>query len=218
MKHIEAVLFDLDGTLVDTQELIVTSFQKASQEVLGWVIPAEDLLPLIGVPLAHQVKFLAPGHEDALMDVYRRVNNELHDELIGYFDGTREMLEELRAAGKRLGVVTSKRRAPALQALESFALQDYFEFVIGMDQTEKHKPEPEPLLLGAKLLDATGKPCVYIGDSIYDMRAARSAGMYAIAVTWGMFKREELWEAGAQYEANDPREIPGIIEGINTEE
>lgn len=214
LKHIEAILFDLDGTLVDTKDLIVTSFQKASVEVLGREIPAEQILPFIGIPLINQMKVLAPGHEDALSDAYRRINHELHDEMIAYFDGTREMLEELRASGKRLGVVTSKRKGPALQALESFDLQDYFEFIVGMEDTEKHKPEPEPLLLGAKLLNATDEPCVYIGDSPFDMQAGRAANMYTIAANWGMFTREELLEAGARYEANHPSELPTVIQGI----
>ncbi len=214
MAEINAILFDLDGTLVDTKNLIVTSFRKASQEVLGKAIPDGELLPLIGIPLASQVKFLAPGHEDELIEAYRSINNELHEELIAYFDGTREMLEELLALNKRLGVVTSKRNEPALQALKSFDLQDYFEFIIGMEETQKHKPEPEPLLLGAKLLNATNEPCIYIGDSPYDMLAGRAANMHTIAANWGMFTREELIEAGAQYEANKPLDLPKIIQGI----
>jgi pyrophosphatase PpaX len=214
LLNINAILFDLDGTLVDTKELIVTSFAKASMEVLGEPIPAEKLLPLIGIPIIRQVEILAPGFEQELIETYRAINDELHDELIAYYDGTREMLEELRVQGKRLGVVTSKRKQPALEALQSFDLQDYFEFIVGMEETQKHKPEPEPLLLGAKLLDAAGEPCVYIGDSPYDMQAGRAANMYTIAANWGMFTPEELIRAGAQYEANSPREISKIIQSI----
>jgi pyrophosphatase PpaX len=214
LLNINAILFDLDGTLVDTKELIVTSFTRASIEVLGEPIPAEKLLPLIGIPIIRQVEILAPGFEQELIETYRAINDELHDELIAYYDGTREMLEELQAQGKRLGVVTSKRKQPALEALQSFDLQDYFEFIVGMEETQKHKPEPEPLLLGAKLLGATREPCVYIGDSPYDMQAGRAANMYTIAANWGMFTPEELVRAGAQYEANSPREISKIIQSI----
>jgi pyrophosphatase PpaX len=215
LLNINAILFDLDGTLVDTKNLIITSFQRASEEVLGKKIPAEKILPLIGIPLSKQVETIAPGYGEELMRSYREINDMLHDELIAYFDGTREMLEELKAQGKKLGVVTSKRKQPAIEALKTYNLQHYFEFVVGMEETKRHKPEPEPLLLGAELLGATGEPCVYVGDSPYDMQAGVAANMYTIAALWGMFTRDELIKAGAQFEAKAPLELPNIIYSIS---
>ena len=218
MPEIKAILFDLDGTLIDTKELILTSFRQGSTDVLGEAIADELIVPLIGIPLIEQVRILAPDHVDELMAAYRLRNLELHDELIAYYEGTREMLDELKAEGRRLAVVTSKRNVPALEGLKSFDLEGYFEFVNGLEETEKHKPDPEPILVAAFRLGVDATECLYIGDSTYDMLAARAAGSVAVAVLWGMGGHNELLEAGAQYEAATPSELPGIIRSIEAGE
>jgi pyrophosphatase PpaX len=207
-------LFDLDGTLVDTKELILASYREATREVLGEQLPDDHILPLIGMPLADQMRILAPQHVDELTTVYRVHNQRVHDELIRPFKGTNEVLATLRAEGRRLAVVTSKRREPAIRGLDAFGLAEYFEFVIGSDDTEKHKPGPEPLLVAATRLSVPIEDCAYIGDSPYDMRAAQAASATAIAALWGMFDRVSLQEAGAQYEITTIRDLPKILREI----
>ena len=214
MFNKSAIIFDLDGTLIDTEELILASFRKGSEEVLGQAIPDEHVRQLIGIPLIEQANRLAPQHAEELMKAYRQYNIELHDKLIHYFEGTREMLEELKREGRRLSVVTSKRNEPAMEGLSSFNLQGYFEFVSGLEDTEKHKPDPEPLLVAASRMGVPVKECVYVGDSVYDMQAACAAGMTSIAALWGMYPREQLLEAGAQYVAASPVELPALIRKI----
>ncbi|MDR1183312.1 MAG: HAD-IA family hydrolase [Coriobacteriales bacterium] len=211
MTEKKAILFDLDGTLLDTKELILASFRYATREVLGEQLPDEVILPYIGIPLIYQMQAIAAEHADRLLEVYREHNARTHDELIRYFEGTREMLNELSAEGRRLAVVTSKRNESALHGLAHFDLLEYFEFVIGSDDTAVHKPEPEPLLLAAKRLGLAPDTCIYVGDSPFDMQAARAAGILAVAALWGMFSREQLWEAGAQYEATTPAALPAVI-------
>jgi pyrophosphatase PpaX len=210
----KAVLFDLDGTLLDTRELILASFRHATREVLGESLPDEALLPFIGIPLIYQMRAIAAEHAESLLEVYREHNARVHDELIHYFEGTREMLNELSAEGRRLAVVTSKRNESALHGLAYFDLLEHFEFVIGSDDTAAHKPKPEPLLLAAERLGLASDVCIYVGDSPYDMQAARAAGMVALGALWGMFSREQLWEAGAQYEATIPAALPAVIREI----
>ena len=212
-----AIIFDLDGTIIDTEELILASFRKGSEEVLGEAIPDELVRPLIGIPLIEQARQLVPEHAEELMEAYRRHNIELHDKLIRYFEGTREMLEELRAEGRRLSVVTSKRNEPAMEGLSSFNLQGYFEFVSGLEDTNKHKPDPEPLLVAARRMAVPIEECIYVGDSVYDIQAASAAGMTAIAALWGMYPREQLVGAGAKYEAASPSELPALIRRIEAE-
>jgi pyrophosphatase PpaX len=204
-------LFDLDGTLIDSQELILSSFRYATKEVLGHALPDERLLPLIGMPLINQVKQIAPDKAEELVEVYRVHNAEQHDALVAYFDGTREMLQELLDAGLRLAVVTSKRNQPALRSLELFKLSDYFEVFIGSEDTDKHKPLPDPLLLAAERMGLGPAECVYVGDSPYDMRAARAADMVAVAALWGMFAADVLLDAGAQYQADKPSALPALL-------
>ncbi|MCL2889205.1 MAG: HAD-IA family hydrolase [Eggerthellaceae bacterium] len=214
MSKKKAVLFDLDGTLIDTKDLILSSFRKASQAILGKEIPDEEVLPLIGIPLLEQAYILAPEHAEELIDSYRQFNIELHEELIRSFDGITELLEALLAKERRLAVVTSKRNIPAMEGLESFNLQGYFEFVSGMEESHKHKPNPEPLLVAAKRMGEDIADCIYVGDSIYDMLAARAAGAVAVAVLWGVSSREELLKAGAQFEAATPAELLCILEDM----
>jgi pyrophosphatase PpaX len=204
-------LFDLDGTLIDSQELILSSFRYATKEVLGHALPDERLLPLIGMPLINQVKQIAPDKAEELVEVYRVHNAEQHDALVAYFDGTREMLQELLDAGLRLAVVTSKRNQPALRSLELFKLTGYFEVFIGSEDTDKHKPLPDPLLLAAERMRLQHDECVYVGDSPYDMQAARAAEMVAVAALWGMFTAEVLLSAGAQYQADKPSALPALL-------
>jgi pyrophosphatase PpaX len=210
----QAILFDLDGTLLDTRELILSSFRYATRVVLGEQLPDERLLPYIGIPLIYQMRRIAPEHADELMRVYREHNARVHDELIRYFEGTREALEELCDEGRRLAVVTSKRNEPAHRGLERFGLEDYFQLIIGSDDTDKHKPDPEPLLLAAARLSVPPAACVYVGDSPFDMQAARSAGITAVGALWGMFSREDLTQGGAQYEAATISQLPAVIRTI----
>ena len=211
MQSRKAVLFDLDGTLIDTLGLILESFRQGALDVLGREVSSDQVRSLIGIPLIEQARSLAPGHVEELMTAYRQRNIELHDSMIRYFEGTREMLEALKAEGRRLAVVTSKRNGPALEGLSSFDLQGYFEFISGLEETEKHKPDPEPLLVAARRLGLPITECIYVGDSIYDMRAARAAGIVAVGVLWGVATREELLEAGAEHLASSPHELPAVL-------
>jgi pyrophosphatase PpaX len=207
-------LFDLDGTLLDTRELILSSFRHATREVLGEQLPDERILPFIGIPLIYQMRTIAGEHAEQLIEVYREHNAQVHDELIRSFKGTREALDALLTEGRRLAVVTSKRNGPAQRGLACFSLEDCFELVIGSDDTAKHKPDPEPLLLAAERLGVAADSCVSVGDSPFDMQAARAAGITAVAALWGMFSRDELIAAGVQYEATDFSDLVTVLRGI----
>ena len=95
------------------------------------------------------------------------------------------VLETLRAEGRRLGIVTAKRRATVELAFSFLPLERFFDVVVGSDDTERHKPDPEPLLYALEQLDAEPQQAAYVGDSPFDIRAAKAAGVHAVAVTWG---------------------------------
>ncbi|MCL2826399.1 MAG: HAD-IA family hydrolase [Eggerthellaceae bacterium] len=214
MASKKAVLFDLDGTLIDTMELILESFRRASADVLGAALPDAQVRSLIGIPLIEQARILAPEHPQELFDAYQGYNFALHDDMVRYFEGTREMLEAAIADGRRLAVVTSKRNGPALKGLSLFGLQRYFEFIIGMEDTEKHKPDPQPLLLAAARMGRAADACIYVGDSVFDMQAARAAHMAAVAALWGTSNEGELIKAGAQYCVAEPSGLLAVFDEI----
>lgn len=192
--ELKGVLFDLDGTLADTYELILASFRYATQEVLGRTIPDSELMAKVGQPLVVQMWDFADDEEthDKLFDTYLAHNATVHDKLIRSFPGVRAMLDELRDGGLAMGVVTSKRHAAAERALESIGLGGYFPFIIGADDWPAHKPDPGSVLHGCDLLGIAPKECAYVGDSPFDMQAGNAAGCFSVAVMWGMFSRDEL--------------------------
>jgi pyrophosphatase PpaX len=191
----ETVLFDLDGTVVDSGAIILASMRHATREVLGRDYSDEELLQAVGGPgLEAQMQALAPEHVERLVDVYRAHNYPLHDGLEACA-GMGEVLARLRDEGRRLGVVTAKRRDTVELAFASVPLGHLFEAIVGGDETKCHKPDPEPLLLGAERLGAEPAETAYVGDSPFDVRAAKAAGMFAVAVTWGRIHDRARLEA-----------------------
>ena len=147
-----------------------------------------------GPGLEAQMSALAPDHVEQLVDVYRAHNEPLHDELEACA-GMEDVLVRLHDEGRRLGVVTAKRRSTVDLAFAQVPLGHLFEAIVGGDETERHKPDPEPLLLGAERLGADPAATAYVGDSPFDVRAAKAAGMFAVAVTWGRIHDRERLEA-----------------------
>ncbi len=198
---LEAVLFDFDGTIVDTTELIHESMRRATSEVLGRELGRETLMANVGQPLPRQMEFLADGQPEKaeeLLEVYLHHNDELHEALIREFPNVGTSLARLRDAGLQLAVVTSKRRFSVEMALNSFPdLKDVFDVFVTMEDTTEHKPLPAPLLKGLELLgDISSERAAYVGDAPFDVTAARDAGVMSIAVSWGAFTAEALREAG----------------------
>jgi len=189
------VLFDLDGTVVDSGAIILASMRHATREVLGRDYSDKELMQAVGGPgLEAQMEALAPEHVERLVTVYRAHNEPLHDELEACA-GMAEVLEQLVEEGRRLGVVTAKRRSTVELAFANVPLGHLFETIVGGDETERHKPDPEPLLLGAERLGADPAQTAYVGDSPFDIRAAKAAGMFAVAVTWGRIHDRSRLEA-----------------------
>jgi pyrophosphatase PpaX len=180
------VLFDFDGTIVDSGAMILASLRHATRTVLGVEIPDEELRARVGSSgLREQMAALGADRVDELVRVYREHNEPLHDEL-ECFDGMLGVLETLRVEGRRLGIVTAKRRETVELAFASLpVLQDYFEVVVGGDDTERGKPDPEPILHALERLGAAPAEAAYVGDSPGDVAAARGAGVRAVGVTWG---------------------------------
>jgi pyrophosphatase PpaX len=189
------VLFDLDGTVIDSGAIILASMRHATREVLGREYSDEELLQTVGGPgLEAQMHALDPDQVERLVDVYRAHNEPLHDELEACA-GMEDVLVRLHEEGRTLGIVTAKRRATVELAFAQVPLGHLFATIVGGDETERHKPDPAPLLLAAERLGADPAETAYVGDSPFDVRAAKAAGMFAVAVTWGRIHERERLEA-----------------------
>ncbi|HEV2745390.1 MAG TPA: HAD-IA family hydrolase [Rubrobacter sp.] len=191
-------LFDFDGTLVDTTEMIFQSMRHATSSVLGHDdYSREELLANVGQPLPRQMEILDAEKAELLLEAYRAHHEEHHDALIAEFPGVDEALYRLRAAGVRVVVVTSKRRRSVEMALAKFpGLDLVVDLFVTMEDTTEHKPHPEPLLKGLELAgDVPREKAVYVGDSPFDVQAAKAAGLTSVAVSWGAFSEDTLREA-----------------------
>ena len=190
------VLFDLDGTVIDSGAIILASMRHAAETVVGGEWTDHELMKAVGGPgLETQMAALDPNRVDELVRVYRAHNEPLHDTL-EYCAGMDVILAELKERGHRLGIVTAKRRITVELAFARLPLEHLFETVVGGDETERHKPDPQPLLLALDRLGASSGDAAYVGDSPFDMQAAKAAGLYAIGVSWGrIHSADKLTEA-----------------------
>src|SRR5207253_7095604 len=161
-------LFDLDGTVVDSGAIILASMRHAAKEVLGIEPPDEELMAAVGGPgLEAQMRALALDRVDELVTVYRAHNEPLHDEL-ACCDGMDAVLVQLKEEGRRLAIVTAKRRATVDLAFATVPIGHLFEAVVGGDETDRHKPHPDPLLVAAERMHVEPRMCAYVGDSPFD--------------------------------------------------
>jgi pyrophosphatase PpaX len=179
------VLFDLDGTVIDSGAIILASMRHTAETVVGGEWTDRELMKAVGGPgLEAQMVGLDPHRVDELVRVYRAHNEPLHDTLECCL-GVEDVLTTLKERGHRLGIVTAKRRRTVDLAFARLPIEHLFETVVGGDETEHHKPHPEPLQLALERLGAAPEEAAYVGDSPFDMQAAKAAGLYAIGVSWG---------------------------------
>ncbi len=207
------VLFDLDGTVIDSGAMILASFRHATQTVLRRDIPDQLLLEGVGgSTLREQMQVLDAERVDELVDVYRAHNTALHDELQAC-PGMLDALARLSREGRRLGVVTSKRRAGVELAYRALPeLEELFDAVVATEDTPRHKPHPDPILLALELVRATPEGAAYVGDSPFDIQAAKASGVFAVAVTWGGIHSEErLAQEEPDAIVHDPEELLGVL-------
>lgn len=196
----KAVLFDLDGTLLDSIDLIVASWDH-TVAVHGLSPPPElDIRQCIGRSLDDLFGALGlhEGTAAAAIRTYREHNLAHHDAGTAPYPGAAELVRALRSLGRPIAIVTGKRRVGAFRGLERLGLRDAFDVVIGADDTARGKPHPDPALLACERLRVAPESAWFVGDSVQDLRCARAAGTGSIAVTWGA-----MGEASLRAEAPD---------------
>jgi pyrophosphatase PpaX len=209
VRRIDTALFDLDGTLIDSIELIRQSYAHTLRVHRDFEPPLEFWLEGLGRPLRWQfAHFSADAAEiEAMVATYRAYNLERHDAMIRPFDGAVEAIALLKSRGLKLGVVTSKMHAGALRGLKHCGFEGLFDVVIGADNVDEHKPHPAPVRAALAQLGASAERAVMVGDSPHDLASGRAAGAFTAAVAWGPFPREQLLATAPDYWLETPREI-----------
>ncbi len=186
MKTYDSYLFDADGTLFDTVDLICRCFQYIAEKYTGKTLDRGTIINSIGSPLKNQLlTHLGPGFDqERILDDYLHYQLNIMQDSITLFPHVAETLQILKEAGKKLAVVTSRRRFSLEKILQSTATAGYFDVLVTPEDTIRHKPEAEPALKAISLLGAKKDSTVFIGDAHYDICSGASAGIDTIFVNW----------------------------------
>jgi len=208
------LLFDLDGTLIDSIELILSSMRHAFEGYEGRAPTDDEWRALIGRPLIDSFREFV-RHEpeiDRLVGRYREFQLQHHDRLVRPYDGVVAVIRDFARAGHPMALVTSKADWLAKRALVHVGLDDAIPVVVGCDSCTRHKPHPEPVERALALLRATPEDAIFVGDSPHDVEAGRAAGVYTVGVTWGAFTRDEMARSGADLVIHGIEELPGVVD------
>jgi len=196
MKDYTYYLFDADGTLFDTTELICQCFTYSLEKYGNMKKPKEELIKSIGMTLRSQFELhlgpLSNEWYDEIQQEHMRFQLSIYKDYLGAFPGVKQGLEILKKRNKRLAIVTSRKINSLSIFLKETEIFDYFEVIITPDETEKHKPEPEPALKAMSILGATNKQSVFIGDSLFDIQCGTNAGIDTAFVTYSKTKSDQL--------------------------
>lgn len=216
MSGFDPVLLDLDGTVIDSVALIRESHRHAVRTVLGEEWEDERLVANVGRPLLEQMAVFSPERSEELYHVYREWNHANTAALLLPYEGVETVLRELRASGRRLGIVTSKSRDAVDLAWGVLpALRELFDVEITADDSGRHKPHPDPVLAALGAVGAGPGGACYVGDAPFDIEAGNAAGVTTIAVTWGFFSREDLVAASPDAVVTTPAELlRACLEGV----
>ncbi|HSO76877.1 MAG TPA: HAD-IA family hydrolase [Blastocatellia bacterium] len=220
MTQRRVILFDLDGTLIDTTNLILACFEHSWWTVAGRGPARETLIATFGMPLRQAVSLLATDRDcvldedqvERLLSEYRSFNLANHDGMIQRFPGARHAVAELKARGYLIGVVSSKGRELGRRGLELCSLDRFLDVAIFLEDTHHHKPRPEPVLKALERLDARPGLAAYVGDSRHDLIAGRAAGVQTVAALWGPCPREALEQEHPDFSAESMSDLLEIFD------
>jgi pyrophosphatase PpaX len=221
-ERLPAVLFDLDGTLIDSVELIVRSARHAfatCEDYRGRVPNDDEWLIDLGMPLPTMFERFTddPEELERLIEGYRAFQREHHDSLVTCYEGIIETLAELDSLGHPIAIVTSKSEPLAARGLALVGLDRVIETVVGLESSRQHKPHPEPVRVALRRLAISADQALFVGDSPHDMTAGRAAGVITVAALWGPFTRAQLATARPDYFVRGPKELLGVVERVAEE-
>ncbi|ASB54796.1 MULTISPECIES: pyrophosphatase PpaX [Bacillus] len=183
-KRVTAILFDLDGTLIDTNELIIASYLHTLDHYCPGQFKREDVLPFIGPPLYETFSGINAEKCDEMISMYRAFNHEKHDELVTEYETVYETLDELKKAGYQLGIVTTKLRDTVNMGLKLTGIGAFFDTVVTLDDVKHPKPDPEPVRLALSRLGCDPSEAIMVGDNYHDVMAGKNAGTKSAGVAW----------------------------------
>lgn len=209
---IKAVLFDFDGTLINTNNLIIESFKYALKKVDNIIVPSEKIVKTFGEPLKMCLTDLSESNPDELMKKYKEYNESHHDKMAREFKGVKEGLKELKNMGIKTGIVTSKIKTMANRGLKLIGIEKYIDVIITSEDTEKHKPFGDPAATACELLNVMPEEAVMVGDSHNDILCGKNAGCYTALVKYTLLPMDDLIKLKPDYIISSVLELAEVLE------
>jgi pyrophosphatase PpaX len=211
---IKNILFDLDGTLLDTNELIIQSFQHTYQKHLNKHVDKEEIIKTFGEILKITLDREFGDDSEEAIKTYRDFQIEKFEELILIPKGVKEGIIKLYKQGYRLAVVTSRLNESAIRGLNHFGLMGYFDIIIGADDTDKHKPDPTPALMALKEMGGKPEETLFVGDSPFDILCGKNAGIKSVVVEWSALPMDIILKYEPDYVVDSMEKLVALVEMI----
>ncbi|SKA78293.1 pyrophosphatase PpaX [Caloramator quimbayensis] len=196
---IKAVLFDFDGTLVDTNRLIIESYKHTYKKHLNLDVNEEDIKKYFGEPLITTLSRYDKLKAQEMFKTYIEYNESRHDDMVQAFEGVNETLKALKEKGLKVGIVTSKRRVIAQRGLNITGITEPLDVFITCEDTQKHKPHGEPVLKACEILNISPNEAIYVGDTSFDILCGKNAGALTCLEKYTALPLEELLKYGPDY-------------------
>ena len=212
--HIDTVLFDFDGTVMDTTDVIIGSWQHTFRTLEGQERPLPEIIQTFGEPLTVTMAKIFPevAVEEAI-EVYRSYHRDNFGDRISVYEGMSELLAALKEKGYKTGLVTSRLSRTTWEGLHKYGLDQYFDVVVSCDDTDKHKPDPTPVLITLERLGSLPERSIMLGDTMFDILCARNAGVLSVLVGWAIALSPEEIEGpqGPDFIINDAMDLFSIL-------
>lgn len=210
---VDTLLFDLDGTLINTNELIITSFLHTLEHYYPNQYKREDVLQFIGPPLYDSFYSLNPEKTHEMIEVYRKHNHEMHDQLVTEYETVFETIQYFHEKNFKLGIVTTKLRNTVEMGLKLTKLDRFFDVIVALDDVEKAKPDPEPIEKALQQLNSKPENTMMVGDNSHDIEAGKNAGTYTAGVAWTVKGREYLEKYNPDFMLDKMSDLITIVGG-----
>lgn len=209
----KALLFDFDGTLLNTNDLIIQTFMYIFDEKFPGQYSTEDCLRFIGPSLKQTFDELTPGETDVMIGKYKEWNAINHDRLVTSYDAVVETLEELHNLGIKMAIVSTKSRESLARGLKVLCAEQYFDVIVGLDDVEHVKPHPEPVLQALQKLGVGKEEAIMIGDNSHDIEGGQNAGVRTAGVAWSAKGVDYLMSYEPTYMLHHMRDLLQIVKG-----
>ncbi|MDF2854756.1 MAG: pyrophosphatase [Neobacillus sp.] len=215
-SNITTILFDLDGTLIDTNELIISTFLHTLSKFYPNRYQREDVLPFLGPTLHDTFGAMDAERVEEMVADYRKYNVENHDLMVKEFEGVFETVEALQEKGYKLAIVTTKREDVSLKGLRLTKLDRFFDVIVAYDHVKKVKPDPEPIMLALQKLGSTPEETLMVGDNFHDILAGKNAGTKTAGVAWSIKGRDYIAKYKPDFILEKMADLLPLLERVRT--